>query len=109
MKLKTLRERAFVRQQGRCYYCSARMWQISPEELGLHRKSSRLLQCTAEHLIARRDGGGDTCDNIVAACHYCNWLRHARRNAALAPEVYAARVRKRVARGTWHAPFAIFE
>jgi 5-methylcytosine-specific restriction endonuclease McrA len=32
--------------------------------------------CTAEHLVARMDGGRDTRDNIVAACRRCNAARH---------------------------------
>lgn len=108
MKLKTLRECAFVLQRGRCFYCDARMWLGSPTELGLSGASSRLAQCTAEHLIARCDGGLDTRDNIVAACRFCNWLRHARKKP-LAPNVYAAYVKKRVARGAWNVGFAIFQ
>ena len=108
MKLKALRARAFVLQRGRCYYCKARMWQATPAELGLRGRSSRQFKCTAEHLVARRVGGRDTCGNIVAACLYCNRLRHARKMPPT-PEVYVTHVRKRVDRGGWHVAFAIFE
>ena len=33
------------------------------------------LRCTAEHLIARCEGGIVCTDNIVAACFYCNQHR----------------------------------
>ena len=108
MKLKTLRDRAFVLQRGRCYYCRARMWLVSPAEIGVGDSTSGPDQCTAEHLVARCDGGLDTCENIVAACRYCNQHRH-RRKKALAPEEYAVHVRKRVARGAWNVGFAIFQ
>jgi len=44
---------------------------------------------TAEHLVARMDGGKDTRQNIVAACRRCNEMRHALfHGAAPDPETY---------------------
>ena len=101
MSLKKLRLSAFHAQQGRCFYCGARMWLRCPSELGLRPQSSRFLQCTAEHLIARQDGGTDTRENVVAACWLCNLRRHQRRSPAPSPAAYKALVRKRVAKGRW--------
>jgi hypothetical protein len=71
---------------------------------GLPQRISRWLQCTAEHLQARRDGGADSPNNIVAACHCCNLRRHRGRKIAPTPKAYQSTVRKRVARGRWHLP-----
>ena len=76
---------AFNRQHGRCYYCDLPMWLHHPDEvaskLGVRPQTVSGLQCTAEHLVARQEGGKDTKDNIAAACRTCNgrrhrWLRH---------------------------------
>lgn len=100
--LKSCRSIAFLNQKGCCYYCSRRMWFSSPSELGLSLKSGRPYQCTAEHLIARQDGGRDVKENIVAACWFCNTRRH-RRKSPPSPDGYRARVQKRVAKGKWHS------
>lgn len=101
MSLKKLRRAAYLAQQGRCYYCQARMWLACPSELGLRPQSSRSFQCTAEHLLAKQDGGQDTPENIVAACSLCNLRRHQRRSEAPSPAAYRALVRKRVSMGKW--------
>jgi hypothetical protein len=105
-KLPLLRARAFRLQAGRCYYCSCSMWQDSPQEIGLppRSKASRLFKCTAEHLVARCEGGTDKADNIVAACFLCNSRRHQFRHP-LAPEAYRNHVANRLARGKWHQKF----
>lgn len=102
-RLSKLRARAFNLQQGRCYYCCCRMWQQSPDEIGLRPSvgAVRLFKCTAEHLRARCDGGTDTPDNIVAACFLCNLRRHQRR-CPPSPEMYRSHVTSRTARGKWH-------
>ncbi|MCB1616206.1 MAG: HNH endonuclease [Pseudomonadales bacterium] len=64
-------------------------------------RQASLLQCTAEHLQARQDGGEDTADNIVAACAYCNRKRH-KRPVPLPPQGYRHHVLKRVRKGKWH-------
>ena len=56
------RQLAYERQQGCCYYCGMPMWLRSAGELtsrfSLSDRQAELLRCTAEHLHARRDGGG---------------------------------------------------
>lgn len=74
--LKTLRSRSFHFQEGRCYYCDAPMWFPTPGELSLRSRASHAYQCTAEHLLARQDGGKDVASNVVAACDLCNLRRH---------------------------------
>jgi 5-methylcytosine-specific restriction endonuclease McrA len=102
----------FRRQGGRCFYCSVLMWTDDcvafARRHGLSPRAARWLQCTAEHLQARQDGGRDATENIAAACRLCNHRRHARRKAAPAPEAYRALVRKRVSRKAWHYP-EVFE
>ncbi|WP_296280672.1 HNH endonuclease signature motif containing protein [Pseudoxanthomonas sp.] len=78
------------------------MWQGSPTELGLPSKLGRWYQCTAEHLIARQDGGKNTPVNVVAACRLCNLRRHQRPTPAPSPETYKALVQRRMAAGRWH-------
>ena len=58
---------AYQRQSGRCYYCDLPMW-LGKLPGKRHRPAS--LQCTAEHLVARQDGGDNSARNIVAACRF---------------------------------------
>ena len=99
------RRAAFARQNGRCHYCGFPMWLEDPSELsapfGLSDHESARLQCTAEHLIARQDGGGDGADNIVAACRFCNATRH-RLSSPPDPAAYRRRVLCRLDAGRWH-------
>ncbi|MGF6695228.1 5-methylcytosine-specific restriction endonuclease McrA [Metapseudomonas resinovorans] len=101
------RAQAFKAQGGRCFYCGVPMWQANPEHFaasyGLTMKQVARLQCTGEHLVAHKDGGGVGRDNIVAACRFCNRGRHARKTD-LSPDKYAAHVRKRLDHGAWHPP-----
>jgi 5-methylcytosine-specific restriction endonuclease McrA len=103
-KLARIRRSAFEQQGGRCYYCRRPMWRSEPdkyaERYGLTRKQASLFQCTAEHLFARRDGGRDEFQNIVAACRFCNRRRHAR-GAALSPERYKNLVSERLRKHRW--------
>lgn len=99
-KLQQLRTRAFHAQHGRCHYCGISMWLDSPDELPPPRKSVRARQCTAEHLVARQDGGRDTAENIVAACLQCNLRRH-RRKVPLPAAEYLSLVHRRLGRGKW--------
>lgn len=64
-------------------------------------RQARLLLCTAEHLLARKDGGTAARLNIVAACIHCNQLRH-RRKKDLSAEAYREHVARRIAHGHWH-------
>lgn len=101
-KTNALRRRAFLRQGGRCHYCDSPMWLESPDELGLDEAgATRILKCTAEHVIAREDGGLSTQDNIVAACWFCNATRHRRRKKMPSPH-YRRHVQHRVSLGKWH-------
>jgi 5-methylcytosine-specific restriction endonuclease McrA len=64
-------------------------------------RSCKLFQSTAEHLIARSDGGSDAPKNIVAACYFCNSSRHK----AAKPKRwrdFQAYVSQRVQRGRWN-------
>lgn len=60
-----------------------------------------MLQCTAEHLIPRSEGGSDMPSNIVAACLHCNGTRH-KRKIPPSPGRYLSLVRSRIAEGRWH-------
>ncbi len=104
-KLQHLRTHAFISQHGRCFYCSQPMWNKSPSELvqyGLRPRTAIPLRCTAEHLIAKQDGGRDVDDNIAAACWYCNVHRHKRKTPPT-PEIYRDLVQKRITKGKWHS------
>ena len=77
-RIARLRDAAAERQEWRCYYCGMQM--VDATQQGGH-------ACTAEHLVARLDGGHDRADNNVAACWYCN-SHHHRRQSPPAPAVY---------------------
>jgi hypothetical protein len=103
--LRLPRKIAFNRQSGCCFYCKLPMWIEDPEafarKYGMRKRRARLFQATAEHLIARCDGGTDVPANIVAACAYCNGRRH-RPKVPLDPVAYGLRVCKQLAAGKWH-------
>lgn len=103
-KHQILRSKAYRQQNGYCYYCNMPMWDKSPEPLALqyHVPTNRInpLKCTAEHLDARRDGGKDSGDNIVAACHFCNSQRH-KYKIAKEPESYKSKVQTRMRKKGW--------
>lgn len=60
-KLVHHRKSAHISQSGRCYYCRFPMWENDLKSYAqLHNISqpqAKLFQSTAEHLIARQDGG----------------------------------------------------
>lgn len=103
--LRQLRRIAFLHQNARCWYCGLPMWEKNPDafsrEHGFTSSRAKALQCTAEHLIARQDGGADSPSNIVAACRYCNGRRHARK-FPLESESFRQHVQKRLQQGKWH-------
>lgn len=103
-KINRLRQLAFEHQHGRCYYCKQTMWLSEPDAFArAHACSLRAAQwrrCTAEHLIARQDGGKNTADNIVAACRFCNVTRHRSRNP-LPPLAFQRLARDRCRKGRW--------
>jgi hypothetical protein len=106
-QLRQLRQQAYEKQKPRCYYCSFPMWDTDDE--GFSRahavppRIAKYLKCTAEHLIARQDSGRDTADNIVAACLWCNKMRHYRREHQ-APDAatYSSKVSRLISMGRWH-------
>lgn len=100
-RLKSLRANAFQSQSGRCYYCGLPMWLTSPAELGFQRNCGKPYQCSAEHLIARQDGGRDALGNIVAAHTTCNRRRHQRPGPSMSPQAFRSLVRGRLDRGKW--------
>ncbi|MFT3791625.1 MAG: HNH endonuclease [Rudaea sp.] len=89
IKIIHLRRKAANRQGRRCYYCKRLM------------TSQSQLRCTAEHLVARADHGKNSKSNIVAACKFCNAMRHRLFPRLLAPE-YAATVKTLVNLNKWH-------
>jgi 5-methylcytosine-specific restriction endonuclease McrA len=102
--LKHIRRTKMIAQGGRCYYCGLPIWD---EAVGAESGASaaeklapKSLRCTAEHLHARSEGGGNQAHNIVAACWYCNTRRH-RAKRPLAPEAYRLLVQQRMAAGKW--------
>ena len=107
-RIQTIRLQAFQRQHGRCFYCSVAMWLISPYELSggaaADKSGYARLRCTAEHLVARSEGGRNSDGNIVAACAHCNATRHKRKTPPQ-PKAYRDDVLARVRRGAWHHPW----
>ena len=99
------RAAAFERQGGRCYYCDLPLWLDDRESFrarfALPSGAVDARRCTAEHLLARCDGGTNASNNIVAACHTCNVGRHHRR-VAHDPAHHRDYVRRRIAQGLWH-------
>lgn len=71
-KLIHLRRHACKAQAGLCFYCGRPMGK----------------DITAEHLVARKDGGQDKRGNIVAAHYRCNADRHAK-YGGVTPDAYA--------------------
>jgi len=99
------RTKAFIHQQGNCYYCNQPMWQNDPDKFSskynITLKQSKRYQCTGEHLIAHQDGGTSARKNIVAACSFCNQQRH-RRKIILSPKDFKTFIQKRMRKGHWH-------
>jgi HNH endonuclease len=104
-RLHKSRSSAYEKQQGYCCYCNARMWINNLEsfarEHGLTEKQARLFKCTAEHLLAKQDGGGDAIENIAAACWFCNSRRHYSKKPR-SPEGFKTYVDQRMKAGRWH-------
>ncbi|MCW2974560.1 MAG: hypothetical protein JWN72_2833 [Thermoleophilia bacterium] len=64
-----LRQRLVARQGGRCHYCDAPMTMRSRFDSPV-----QATDATIEHLVPRALGGGNTPQNLVAACSRCNAL-----------------------------------
>ncbi|RWC52451.1 MAG: HNH endonuclease [Mesorhizobium sp.] len=105
MCIQTLRRAAALKQNYCCWYCDFQMWERNCEEFARKHSISvgeaKRFQCTAEHLIARRDGGTDIASNIVAACLFCNRTRH-RMPSALTHKRYRHRVSRAIRKKKWH-------
>jgi len=103
--LQKSRLNAFQNQSGRCYYCGSPIWLDDIKDFaashGLSVPAASRFKCTAEHLTARCDGGGNSKSNIVAACIFCNSNRHKRKTPPDPPQ-YKALVQKRLQKGKWH-------
>jgi 5-methylcytosine-specific restriction endonuclease McrA len=101
------RNKAFKNQHGLCFYCELPMWKDDSElfskQFNITKKQALMFQCTAEHLLAKQDGGKDHQPNIVAACKYCNHKRHARKKPK-DPVTYKSYVTNRLKHGGWNAP-----
>ena len=108
-RIKSLRQQAYDRQGGLCFYCGVPMWLNFPAELTGPKcaAAATRLRCTAEHLEPQSEGGPDTASNIAAACAHCNHTRHKRKEPP-GPARYREEVRRRVARGGWHVRW-VFE
>lgn len=85
-----LRRIAARKQSRHCYYCNCVMSSQCAQ-----------LSCTAEHLIPRANKGKDSKVNIVAACKFCNAMRH-RMYPNLSPAEYLKIVRNLVSKKMWH-------
>lgn len=101
------REHAFQRQSGQCFYCRCQMWNGKDskgfcERYSLTPGQARALRCTAEHIVAKCDGGKDNAENIAAACERCNYGRHARKKPKT-PSEFAAHVGRRIRALRWHS------
>jgi 5-methylcytosine-specific restriction endonuclease McrA len=108
-RIQKARARAAASQGGYCHYCGKPMIQDQnildafAKQNGLKKKQARELLATAEHLLARSEGGTDAGKNIVAAHALCNRRRHQRKNAP-PPEQFRQFVQKRCEKGRWHLP-----
>ena len=103
--LPRIRNLAYLNQQGLCWYCGKPMWLNDASRFakihGYSVPQAKLLECTAEHLCARSEGGSDSLENIAAACWYCN-SKHHRRKRALSPMQFRQHVLARMRQGRWH-------
>lgn len=101
------RSAAYIAQGGYCCYCCLPMLEPCQQEviaahLGLSPKIARAIECTAEHLQAKGEGGADDLANIVAAHRVCNERRHRQPRHVLEPEAMFDSVVRQVAAGGWH-------
>lgn len=106
LSISKLRNKAYQKQSGRCYYCGHPMWIDAKSNFAdqhdISEKKAKWFQCTAEHLTARCDGGNDSQKNIVAACKFCNKIRHQAKKP-LCPSDYKTKVKKRLSKGRWNS------
>jgi len=104
-KLSKPRFNAFLNQSGRCYYCESPLWLDDKVGFAIRYSLSvsmaEKFRCTAEHLVARCDGGDNNQSNIVAACIFCNRTRH-RIKCPPSPPQFKEHVQRRLNKGKWH-------
>lgn len=110
-QLRRLRQQAFENQNRSCFYCRYPIWDTDGCDFarvhGMPPRLAKYLKCTAEHLIARQESGQITPDNIVAACVWCNKMRHqGRQHKAPDPATYRSQVSRLILLGRWH-PLAV--
>lgn len=110
---RTKRGKLFDEQGGRCCYCETPMWETVkglPKRIDSARPfmqlhsipyhQARLLLCTVEHLIGRKDGGSHDPSNLAAACQHCNSKRFGVKYD-IDPFAYKQYVMKQMRRDTW--------
>lgn len=107
LNLKQYRLRAYALQGGQCFYCGLPICEGDikqfQSEFGSTAREAKSLFSTAEHLVARKDGGTNGNSNVVAACWTCNQSRHRRKNVNLSWEQFRDLVCRRMQQGKWRA------
>lgn len=107
-RARNQRSFAFAAQGGRCFYCSQPMWLSDPVRFArrydLSVARARQLQCTAEHLRPKAEGGTLRRSNVVASCLFCNRTR-GRVAPAPEPDRFRQHVQARCRLGKWHSLF----
>jgi HNH endonuclease len=99
-KIAKYRNAAASKQNWICYYCEKPMGGKGSPFYKLTSENNSNLSATAEHLLARQDGGPDSPDNIVATHKICNRRRHICKQPKL-PKYHLMHVRRCVLRGGW--------
>jgi hypothetical protein len=98
--LRKFRNAAAAAQGWICCYCGLPMGgEGSPCQAALE-PLGKAFEASAEHLVPRCEGGGDTRGNIAAAHECCNRSRHRRRRV-MTPERFAVFVQRRVGSDRW--------
>lgn len=109
MRIRKARSAAASKQKHRCWYCGFPIWEADPAAFarvhGLTLRQASRFRCTAEHLVARSDDGTNAKLNIVAACLFCNAMRHKRPHPP-AHDRYREQVVRAVCRRMWHPKWA---
>lgn len=105
LTLRDRRFRAHGKQGGLCFYCCLPICEgdVQPfiRRYGLTAREAKSLLSTAEHLVARKDGGTDGNSNVVAACWTCNQGRHQRKSRDLDWLQFRALVQNRMRQRKW--------
>ncbi len=105
---KVLRNRAARKQRSCCYYCGYPVWtndvDAFAQRFSITKRAALRFQCTAEHVHALGDGGKNSAENVVAACLFCNRMRH-QRSKRVSAEAYLALVQRRLAKHRWHPDY----